>query len=74
MTLYEELVAAGCEVGNHESDLHVKCSEKSEAIILYHCLLPGSYLTYSQFRSNIDNSRWYEVPFAYDPFWNKPAK
>jgi hypothetical protein len=69
MTLYEELTAAGCEVGNSRSNLHVKCSDKAETIILYHCLLPNSNLTYSQFRSNIDKSLWYEVPFAYDPFW-----
>jgi hypothetical protein len=73
MTLYEKLVAAGCEIGNHESDLYVKCSQKAEMIILYHCLLPNSSLTYSQFRSNIDGSLWYDIPFAYDPFFNRPA-
>lgn len=71
MTLYEELVKAGCEVGNHESDLHVMCSEKAETIILYHCLLPDSVWTYSQFRSNIDGKLWYEIPFAYDPHFTR---
>jgi hypothetical protein len=74
MTLYEELIKAGCVIDHHESDLYVKCSEKAETIILYHQLLPNSNLTYSQFRSNIDGSLWYEVPFAYDPFWKQLAR
>jgi hypothetical protein len=69
MTLYEELTAVGCLIDHHESDLYVKCCKKAETIILYHCLLPNSSLTYSQFRSSIDKSLWYEVPFAYDPFF-----
>ena len=69
MTLYEELTAAGCLIDHHQSDLYVKCSDKAETIILYHCLLPNSNLTYSQFCSNIDGSLWYDIPFAYDPFW-----
>jgi hypothetical protein len=74
MTLYEELTAAGCLIDHHQSDLYVKCSDKAETIILYHCLLPNSNLTYSQFRSNIDGSLWYDISFAYDPFFNKPAR
>ena len=75
MTLYEELTAAGCLIDHHESDLYVRCSEKAKTIILYHVLLPGSVLQMpSQFRSDIDKKLWYDIPFAYDPFWNKPAR
>ena len=71
-TLFQELTAAGCKIGNHESDLHVKVCEKAETIILYHVLLPGSAMQWpDQFRSNIDNSLWWDIPFAYDPFWEK---
>jgi hypothetical protein len=71
-TLFQELTAAGCEIGSHESDLHVKCCEKALTIIVDHVLLPGSTLQMpNQFVSNTDNSLWWDIPFAYDPFWQK---
>lgn len=75
MTLYEELVKAGCEIGNYQSDLHVRCSEKALVIIVDHVLRPDSLLQMpNKFVSNIDGELWYDIPFAYDPFWNKPAR
>jgi len=76
MTLYEELTAAGCLTDHHESDLYVKYSDKALAIIVDHVLLPGSLLQRlpNKFVSNIDGSLWYDIPFAYDPFFNKPAR
>ena len=64
-TLFQELTAAGCEIGSHESDLHVKDSPISRSIIQRH-EVPAT-----QFRSTIDNMLWWEVCFHYDPFWQK---
>ncbi len=63
MTLYEELVAAGCEIENHESDLYVVVSEAALSIL-------AGY----EFRSTLsffasEGRRWVDVPFAFDPFW-----
>jgi hypothetical protein len=70
MTLYEKLVAAGCEIGNHESDLHVKVSEKAFVVIAAHVLFHvGCNGMPATFVSNIDGSLWYDIPFAYDPFF-----
>jgi hypothetical protein len=75
MTLHEKLVAAGCEIGNHESDLHVKVSEEAIITIVEHALFCDSTMKMpAKFVSNIDGSLWYDIPFAYDPFFNKPAK
>lgn len=62
-SLYSELLAAGVEMGNHYSDLYVKASPASLGIILRH------RAPVNPFRSNIDGSMWYDVPFAYDPYW-----
>ena len=78
-TLFQELTAAGCEIGGHESDLHVKVCEKADTIIAHRMSLPGSILTLremnrpSQFVSNIDGELWWDIPFAYDPFWESKA-
>jgi hypothetical protein len=72
MTLYQELVNAGCEIDNHESDLHVKECDKAMSIIFNHFFSAGSTMKIpSKFVSNIDGSTWWDIPFAYDPFWNR---
>jgi hypothetical protein len=73
-TLFQELTAAGCEIGNHESDLHVKDCPLSRAIIEQHKRIfenNSIRLRFEPFRSAIDNSCWLEIPFMYDPFFQK---
>ena len=72
MTLYQELVIAGCEIDKHESDLYVKECEKAMSIILRHFFCAGSTMKMPiKFVSNIDGGVWWDIPFAYDPFWNR---
>lgn len=63
-TLYLDLVNAECEIDNHESDLHVKVTSKSAWIV-------HDYATAAieVFKSNGED--WFDVPFAYDPFWHR---
>lgn len=65
MSLYYRLKHAGCELDSHESDLYVKASEESTKI------LKDSGVSYTSFRSQIDNTLWYDVPFHYEPFWER---
>jgi hypothetical protein len=67
MSLYTELVAAGCEIDHHESDLYVKITPDSRPIIERHCWAAFP----CEFTSN--GAQWWDVAFAYDPFWQKPA-
>ena len=63
-TLYAALVAAGCEIDNHESDLYVKATPEAIA-------LTKDEPNRSFFTSNIDGARWIDLPFRYQPFWDK---
>ena len=63
--VYAALVAAGCQIDNHESDLYVKADETSRRIIRE----SGWYC--SSFRNQIDGTTWFDLPFAFAPFWNK---
>lgn len=73
MTLYERLKAAGCDINNHESDLHFRASEEALAILkafTAECIAAGGLPPMaSWFVSDIDGARWVEVPLAFDPFW-----
>jgi hypothetical protein len=71
--IYDELVAAGIPIDSHESDLYAKVTPESREIVRRY-----------QYKSNVQTFRnlatptrelWYDIPFAYSPFWrNKQAR
>ena len=66
-TIYQILEAMGVPLNSHESDLYAKrCPESTELLKTYQ--FRGNVTT---FRSNIDGTLWYDIPFAFDPFWEK---
>ena len=67
MTIYEQLKAAGVPMDSHQSDLYAKKTTESQAIIAA-CEFRGIVKT---FISQIDKTVWYDIPFAYDPFWER---
>lgn len=68
ISLYKELVAAGVEVSNHESDLYVPITPETTAILDRFPLQKGNATT---FKSNTDGAMMFDVPFAFDPAWEK---
>jgi hypothetical protein len=65
MSIYQELIAAGIPIANHESDLYAKVTPESKAIL-------GKYEhkgNLSTFLNQVEGGLWYEIPFAFDPFW-----
>lgn len=65
--IYEKLLAAGCEMSNHESDLYVKATETAREILKGY----EHRENVTTFKNNIDGLTWYDVPFAYTPWWDK---
>ena len=66
-SLYNQLKEAGVPLDHHESDLYAKVTPESEKIV------KASGHSHSTFISNIDNEKWFDIPFAFTPFWgNKP--
>jgi hypothetical protein len=70
-TLYDEFLAAQCELDHHESDLYVKADRVSRAIIAA-ARADRRLATYpTLFRS--EGALWFEVAFAWAPFWRRRA-
>lgn len=86
--IYEEAKKLGVEVDHHESDLYIPVTpETTELIKQYksrsnvttfmeytlpekkHCYSCGRKYT---IRKPI--KQWYDIPFAYQPFWDKVEK
>lgn len=65
-TLYTALVAAGIATDHHESDLYFFISPGSVVILAD---FPAQKAVAKAFISEIDGKAWFDVAFAYDPFF-----
>ena len=77
-SLYEQLKAAGCAIDHHESDLYVRDSETARKIIkagndASRKANSGQRWATSTF-TGTDGHRWIDIPFAYDPWWQKRSR
>ena len=62
-SLYDAVVALGIEHDSHESDLYLPATQMNATLIEHHGF------SKTTFRSNTDGGLWFDVPFAYAPFW-----
>ncbi len=62
---YKALVELGAPVDSHESDLYVLANPQTVATVKAR----GWYFTY--FRSAIDGRQWIEIPFGFEPWWDR---
>jgi hypothetical protein len=69
MTIYDQMKAAGVQISNHESDLYVPVNPISTAIVNAYEFKSNVTI----FTSNSDKKPWYDIPFAYSPFWRSKA-
>lgn len=65
-TLFDELLAAGVEMSNRESDLYFEAAPLSRDILSRYPLQAGNA---SHFINQVTKTVWVDVPFEYAPFW-----
>ena len=68
-SIYLQLKEAGVQLDNHESDLYALVTDESKRIL-------QSYKYKSQvttFKSEIDKKLWFDIPFAFEPYWERKA-
>ena len=64
-SIYHQLLDAECIIENHEGDLYTPVTETSEVYIdayEFKCNV-------EMFTSAIDGTKWFDIPFAFDPFY-----
>lgn len=63
-TIYAECCERHIPMSNHQSDLYIPVTpETTELVKYYKCC-------YGTFVNQIDKHLWYDVYFAYIPWWN----
>ena len=67
-SLYQTLLDAGVKVENRYSDLMFPMNEQTTAILSN---FPEEKKISTTFLDNVSHTTWYEVPFAYTPYWEK---
>mgnify|MGYP003651953476 CR=1 FL=1 len=66
MSIYEQMIKAEIPTSNHESDLYVKVIKESTRILNEYEHHKKAATTFVH-----NGATWYDIPFAYDPFWGK---
>lgn len=70
MTIYEQMKQAGVQIDHHESDLYVPVNTATSEILSRWRFKRNV----TRFTSQIDGKSWYDIPFAYDPFWESKQR
>ena len=65
MTIFEKVQAAGIPHDNHSSDLYIPVTEETKALVAQY----EHKTSVTVFTSQIDGKSWFDIPFAYEPFW-----
>jgi len=69
-SIYDKVIEAGIEHDNHCSDLYIPANDETRKLLdeyEYKCNV-------TTFTSNIDGKRWFDIPFAYEPYWKRAEK
>ena len=70
MSIYQELKDAGVPLDHHESDLYALLTVRSREIV-QHYEFSKQVKT---FRCQTTGDLWYDIPFAYEPWWNSEER
>lgn len=62
MSIYRRMIDAHVRVEHHESDLYVPFTEQTRALLADYDGVVGCFV-------GTDGRLWFDVAFAYDPWW-----
>ncbi len=71
MSLYDEVKATGGYLDHYGSDLYIEVNKVNTDIL---SRFPQENINATVFRNEVTGKLCYDVPFAYDPFWNPKIK
>lgn len=68
--IYTEAKRAHLEIDSHYSDLYLRSGPEADALVRLRRLQSGM-APERKFTSNIDGKSWWDIPFAFSPYWEK---
>lgn len=67
MDIHAEAVKLGVKIGAHESDMYLPVTPETSRLVEQY-EFKGNV---KMFTSQIDGKKWYDIPFAYQPYWDR---
>lgn len=68
--IYTEVKKLNVKTDSHSSDLYVEKTAETEKLIADYEFKQNV----RTFKSDVDGSIWYDIPFAYSPYWENRMK
>lgn len=68
--LWDEIVKQNIQHDHHESDLYLPVTPETARLVSQYDYHDRA----TTFVSQVDGKVWYDIPFAYDPFWQECQK
>jgi hypothetical protein len=73
--IYEEAKKLGVEMDHHQSDLYIPVTPETRELVCRY----KSRANVTTFKNQLTKNKffhelWYDIPFAYSPFWDKVQK
>lgn len=59
------------DIDNHYSDLYLRATPQNTELLRRYYEVQGIKRLPEKFRSKLDNEEWYDIPFAYNPYWEE---
>ena len=69
-SIYEQVIELNIEHDHYYSDLYIPVNDTTRDLVASY----GHTIDFEFFSSNIDGKLWYDIPFSYDPYWQKLEK
>lgn len=66
---YREVLELGVQVESHYGDLYIPVTPETTDLVARY----GSAPSVAVFKSQIEGNDWYDIPFAYVPWWEACA-
>ena len=66
-SLYQECLELAVPIDSHESDLYIQASVLARELLKKHGKAENAFI------SQVDGRVWFDVPFAFDPWWQSKA-
>lgn len=70
MNIYDEVIKQKIEHSSHSSDLYIPVNDETKKLVSQY-EHKGNVTIFS---SAIDGKPWFDIPFAYEPFWPNAEK
>lgn len=73
-SLYGDLLAAGVPLDSHESDLYAQDKPETRAILAHWPVQAKLALPFWTVARDGTEEKWWDIPFAFLPWWEARAK